>query len=69
MSVSGHKSIQSLAIYQKTKDKQKIQMQKALFDSMTKSKDDINVNRNQLDRIKALLWLQKVNLQLHLQHQ
>ena len=39
MSVSGHKSIQSLAIYQKTKDTQKIQMAKALFKSMTKNEE------------------------------
>ena len=35
MSVTGHKSVQSLATYQKTEDKQKVVMGKALFDSMT----------------------------------
>ena len=44
MAVSGHKSVQSLAIYQKTKQKQKIQMGKALFQSMTRKEDDIDVN-------------------------
>ena len=41
MSVSGHKSVQSLAIYQKTRDHQKHEMGKALFDSMTKKEEDI----------------------------
>ena len=36
MSVSGHKSVQSLATYQKTDNKKKIEMGKALFDSMNK---------------------------------
>ena len=31
MAISGHKSVQSLAIYQKAKDKNKIKMGKALF--------------------------------------
>ena len=35
MSVSGHKSVQSLATYQKTRDKQKIEMSEGLFQSMT----------------------------------
>ena len=46
MSVSGHKSMQSLAIYQKTKDKKKIQMGKALFQSMTRNEDEIDVTPN-----------------------
>ena len=45
MSVSGHKSVQSLAIYQKTKDKEKKQMGHALFQSMTRSEDQIDANR------------------------
>ena len=31
MAVSGHKSVQLLAIYQKTKQKEKLKMGKALF--------------------------------------
>ena len=45
MAVRGHKSVQSLAVYQKTKDTQKIQMGKALFQSMTREEEDIDVNR------------------------
>ena len=45
MSVSGHKSVQSLAIYQKTKDREKIQMGKALFQAMTRNEEDIDVNK------------------------
>ena len=41
MSVSGHKSIQPLAIYQKTKDKQKLEMSDGLFQAMTRKEDDI----------------------------
>ena len=44
MSVSGHKSVQSLAIYQKTKDAQKINMGKVLFQSMTKDESEIDIN-------------------------
>ena len=47
MAISGHKSVQSLAIYQKTKENEKIKMGKALFQSMTKSEDEININKNQ----------------------
>ena len=47
MAVSGHKSIQSLAVYQKTKEKQKLQMGKALLQSMTRSEDEIDVNKRQ----------------------
>ena len=46
MSVSGHKSVQSLAIYQKTKEKEKIKMGKALFQSMTRNEDKIDINKN-----------------------
>ena len=41
MSVTGHKSVQSLATYQKTQDKQKEVMGKVLFQSMTRKEDDI----------------------------
>ena len=43
VSVSGHKSVQSLAIYQKTQDKQKIKMGKALLQSLTRNEDEIQV--------------------------
>ena len=43
MAVSGHKSVQSLAIYQKTKENDKIKMGKALFQSMTRSEDEIDI--------------------------
>ena len=46
MVVSGHKSVQSLAIYQKTKQKEKVKMGKALFQSMTRKEEDIDVNQN-----------------------
>ena len=45
MSVTGHKSVQSLAIYQKTKEKEKTQMGKVLFQSMTKPEDQINITQ------------------------
>ena len=41
MSVSGHKSVQSLAIYQKTKHSQKVEMGKALFHSMKEPEEDV----------------------------
>ena len=41
MSVSGHKSVQSLSIYQKTAQKEKIEMGKVLFQSVTKPEDEI----------------------------
>ena len=41
MSVSGHKSVQSLAIYQKTKHNQKVEMGKALFQSMKVPEENI----------------------------
>ena len=41
MSVSGHKSVQSLSIYQKTAQKDKIEMGKVLFQSVTKPEDQI----------------------------
>ena len=47
MAVSSHKSVQSLAVYQKTKDKQKIQMEKALFQSMTREEDMIDITNKQ----------------------
>ena len=46
MSVSGHKSVQSLAVYQKTKEKQKINLGKTLFQSMMRSEDEIDVRKN-----------------------
>ena len=53
MSVSGHKSIQSLAIYQKTKESQKAKMGKALFQSMTVPENQITINGNQKEIGKA----------------
>ena len=44
MSVSGHKSVQSLSLYQKTQHKQKVKMGNALFQSMTKPEDDIEIH-------------------------
>ena len=41
MSISGHKSIQSLAIYQKTAPKEKLEMGNILFQSVTKPEDEI----------------------------
>ena len=41
MSVTGHKSVQSLSIYQKTKVDQKIEMGDILFQSMNKPDDEI----------------------------
>ena len=46
MAVSSCKRIQSLAIYQKTKEKEKIKMAKALFQSMTRSEDEIDINKS-----------------------
>ena len=43
MSVSGHKSVQSLANYQKTCDTQKIQMADGLYQSMTRKENQIHV--------------------------
>ena len=43
MSVSGHKSVQSLTNYQKTKSKQKISMGQAPYQSMTRSEEDIQI--------------------------
>ena len=45
MLVSGHKCIQLLAVYQKTKEKQKMKMGKTLFQLMTREEDDIDVNQ------------------------
>ena len=39
MSISGHKSVQSLANYQKTRDTQKIQMADGLYQSMTRKEN------------------------------
>ena len=41
MAVSGHKSVQSLVNYQKTRDVQKLEMGSVLFQSMTKSEEEI----------------------------
>ena len=46
MSISGHKSIQSLAIYQKTQHKQKEKMGDVLFQCLTKPEDEIIVKGN-----------------------
>ena len=51
MAVSGHKSVQSLAIYQKTQKQQKINMGKALFQSMTKNENEMELN----PQLKAVL--------------
>ena len=42
MSISGHKSIQSLSIYQKTAQKEKLQMANVLYQSVTKPEDQIH---------------------------
>ena len=47
MSVTGHKSVQSLAIYQKTQDKKKIEMEQVIHQSMTRSEDEITVPSRQ----------------------
>ena len=47
MSVSGHKSVQSLAIYQKTKHNMKVQMGKALFDSLTVPEEEMIQRKKQ----------------------
>ena len=52
MAVSSHKSVQSLAVYQKTKDKQKIQMGKALFQSMTREEDMIDITTTNLFKMQ-----------------
>ena len=57
MSVSGHKSIQSLAIYQKTKDKQKLEMSDGLFQAMTRKEDDIVIKSCQ--PLRAILPKEK----------
>ena len=49
MSVTGHKSVQSLARYQKTQDKQKINMGNVMHQSMTRNEENIIVpGRKQL---------------------
>ena len=60
MAISGHKSVQSLAIYQKTKQKDKLRMGKALFQSMTRAEDEIDVNQKEIEarEIRALPPLQ-----------
>ena len=52
MSVSGYKSVQSLAIYQKTKQKEKLKIDKVLFQSMTRSQDQIDIT-NTMKEIEA----------------
>ena len=56
MAVSGHKSVQSLANYQRTQPKQKITMGKALYQSMTRMEEDMNMQHlppnNQLKAIE-----------------
>ena len=42
MSVSGHKSVQSLTNYQRTQPKQNITMGKVLYQSMTRKEDEMN---------------------------
>ena len=41
MVISGHKSVHSVEIYQKTQNKQNTEMVKALFNSMAKYDDEI----------------------------
>ena len=41
MAISGHKSVQSLSIYQKTAQKEKLEMGNVLFQSVTKPEDQI----------------------------
>ena len=41
MSVTGHKSVQSLSVYQCTEKKQKLEMANVLFQSVTRKEDDI----------------------------
>ena len=49
MSVSGHKSVQSLSNYQCTQAKQKVQMGQVLYQAMTRSENKITVpNRREL---------------------
>ena len=45
MTVSGHKSVQSLATYQKARDTQKMQMSEGLFQAMTCKEDEIQIAR------------------------
>ena len=55
MSVTGHKSVQSLAIYQKTQDKTKEEMGSVLAQAM--EKDEENVQRKQITAPKPVLAL------------
>ena len=55
MSVTGHKSVQSLARYQRTQDKTKIQMGNVMHASMTTSEDNIQ-NQIQQNKVPALLY-------------
>ena len=41
MSVTGHKSVQSLTVYQHTEKKQKLDMGNVLFQSVTRKEEDI----------------------------
>ena len=43
MSITGHKSVQSLTRYQKTQDKEKIAMGHVMNQSMTRTEDEISV--------------------------
>ena len=52
MSVSGYKNVQSLAIHQKTKQKENLKMGKVLFQSMTRSQDHIDIT-NTMKEIEA----------------
>ena len=47
MSVSWHKSVQSLATYQKTTSKEKLQMGSVMYQSLTRKEDDIQVPSRQ----------------------
>ena len=54
MSITGHKSVQSLTRYQRTQDREKISMRNVMHQSLTKEEDQIvvpirGVNKNQLE--------------------
>ena len=54
MSVSGHKSVQSLTNYQCTQPKQKVTMGKVLYQSMTKEEEEIILPGNSVLQNKSL---------------
>ena len=46
MSITGHKSVQTLTNYQHTQDKKKIKMGVVIHQSMTRQEDQINIAKN-----------------------